>query len=102
MLALFAAALAVFYRICTRLFGSRPGNLVLLGLFGTSVLLVPSVLWFADALHKFPSSLASLIAIDAYLTYRYSGSRRALVLCAAMVGLGSLFYVKVLLVPLYL
>ena len=102
MLVLFAASLAMFHRICTRLFGARPGNLVLLGLFGTSVLLVPSVLWFADGLHKFPSSLASLIAIDAYLTYRRGGSRRALALCVAMVGLGSLFYVKALLVPLYL
>src|SRR3954451_9367026 len=102
MLALFAGSLAMFHRICTRLFGARPGNLVLLGLFGTSVLLAPTFLWFADGLHKFPSILASLIAIDAYLTYRRDGSRRALVLCAAMVGLGSLFYVKVLLVPLYL
>ena len=102
MLALFAGSLAMFHRICTRLFGSRPGNLVLLGLFGTSVLLAPTVLWFADGLHKFPSILASLIAIDAYLTYRREGSRRALALCVAMVALGSLFYVKVLLVPLYL
>src|SRR3954452_16811976 len=82
MLVLFAGSLAVFHRICTRLFGSRPGNLVLLGLFGTSVLLAPTVLWFADGLHKSPSSLASLIALDAYLTYRRDGSRRALVLCA--------------------
>lgn len=102
MLALFASSLAVFHHICTRLFGSRPGNLLLLGLFGTSVLLAPTVLWFADGLHKFPSMLASLIAIDAYLSYRRSGSRRALALCAGMVALGSLFYVKTLLVPLYL
>src|SRR3954469_25343681 len=102
MLALFAASLALFHRICTRLFGNRRENLVLLALFGTSVLLVPSFLWFADALHKFPSILASLIAIDAFLTYRREGRRRALVLCVLMVGAGSLFYVKVLLVPLYL
>src|SRR3954454_16851103 len=102
MLGLFAGSLAVFFRICTRLFGRRKANLVLLGLFGTSVLLVPSFLWFADALHKFPSILASLIAIDAFLTYRQDGKRRALVLCVGMVALGSLFYVKVLLVPLYL
>ncbi len=102
MLALFAGSLAMFHRICTRLFGHRRANLVLLGLFGTSVLLVPSFLWFADALHKFPSILASLIAIDAFLSYRRDGSRRALAVCVSMVALGSLFYVKVLLVPLYL
>jgi hypothetical protein len=102
MLVLFAASLAMFHRICNRLFGRRPANLVLLGLFGTSVLLVPSFLWFADALHKFPSILASLIAIDAFLSYRLEGKRRGLLLCVAMVSLGSLFYMKVLLVPLYL
>src|SRR3954447_12121430 len=42
MLMLFAASLALFHRICTRLFGNRRENLVLLALFGTSVLLVPS------------------------------------------------------------
>ena len=102
MLVLFAGSLAMFHRICERLVGNRRMNLALLGLFGTSVLLVPSFLWFADALHKFPSILASLIAIDSFLTYRRTGSRRALALCVGMVGLGSLFYVKVLLVPLYL
>src|SRR3954454_3345187 len=102
MLGLFAASLAVFHRICTRLFGNRPANLVLLGLFGTSVLLVPSFLWFADGVHKFPSILASLIAIDAYLVYRQEGKKRALLLCVAMISVGSLFYAKVLLVPLYL
>lgn len=102
MLVLFAGALAFFHRICTRLFGRRPSNLVLLGLFGTSVLLVPSFLWFADALHKFPSMLLSLIAIDAYLSYRAGGRRRALALCIGCISLGSLFYIKILLVPLYL
>src|SRR3954471_24511292 len=90
MLGLFAGSLAVFHRICTRLFGNRPANLVLLGLFGTSVLLVPSFLWFADGVHKFPSILASLIAIDSYLAYREEGKKRALLLCVAMVSVGSL------------
>src|SRR4051812_20134493 len=102
MLGLFAGSLAVFHRICGRLFGNRPANLVLLGLFGTSVLLVPSFLWFADAVHKFPSILASLVAIDAFITYMRERKRRALVLCVLMVGAGSLFYMKTLLVPLYL
>lgn len=102
MLALFAASLAVFHRICVRLFGPTRWNLLLLGLFGTSVLLVPSVLWLADAIHKFPSMLLSLVAIDAYLTYRVSGRRRALAVAVAAVALGSMFYAKALLVPLYL
>jgi hypothetical protein len=102
MLALFAASLALFHRICVRLFGRTRWNLLLLALFGTSVLLVPSVLWVADAIHKFPSMLLSLVAIDAYLTYRFTGRRRALAIVVAAVALGSLFYAKALLVPLYL
>ncbi|HVI16737.1 MAG TPA: hypothetical protein VM712_00065, partial [Gaiellales bacterium] len=102
MLALFAASLAIFNRICVRLFGPRPSNLVLLGLFGTSVLLVPSFLWLADGVHKFPSMLLCLLAIDAYLAYRLDGKRLALVVAVAAVSLASLFYVKALLVPLYL
>jgi hypothetical protein len=46
--------------------------------------------------------LLCLIAIDGYLAYRLEGRRRALVVAVAAVGLASLFYVKALLVPLYL
>jgi hypothetical protein len=102
MLVLFTASLALFHRICRRLFGSSPWNLILLLMFGTSLLLVPSFLWLADGIHKFPSVLLTLIAIDAYLTYRLEKRRSALAVCVAAVSLGSLFYVKTLLVPLYL
>jgi hypothetical protein len=53
-------------------------------------------------MHKLPSTFLSLLAIDAYLTYWRTRSRAALVLAVAAVSLGSLFYVKALLVPLYL
>ena len=102
MLVLFGASLALFHRICTRLFGRSHWNLLLLGLFGTSILLVPSFLWLADGIHKFPSVLLSLVAIDAYLTYRLEARRAALAVCVAAVGFASLFYAKALLVPLYL
>jgi hypothetical protein len=102
MLVLFGGSLFLLHRICRRLFGERRSNLVLVLLFGTSILLVTSFLWFSDGLHKLPSTFLSLLAIDAYLTYRLRGSRAALALSVAAVSLGSLFYVKVLLVPLYL
>ena len=102
MLVLFAGSLAMFLKICVRLFGRRPWNLALLLLFGTSVLLAPSFLWFADGVHKFPSVLLTLVAIDAYLAHRLDGRRRALWVAVAAVALASLFYVKALLVPLYL
>ncbi len=102
MLTLFLGSILLLYRICTRLFGQRRSNLLLVLLFGTSILLVTSFLWFADGLHKLPSTFFSLLAIDAYLTYRLKGSKAALALCVAAVSVGSLFYVKALLVPLYL
>lgn len=102
MLVLFLGSIVLLHRICTRLFGDRRSNLLLTLLFGTSILLVTSFLWFADGLHKLPSTFFSLLAIDAFLTYRFTRSRWALALCVASVSVGSLFYVKALLVPLYL
>jgi hypothetical protein len=102
MLVLFSGSILLLHRIFGRLFGPRRSNLVLVLLFGTSILLVTSFLWFSDGMHKLPSTFLSLLAIDAYLTYRLRRSRSALALSVAAVSLGSLFYVKVLLVPLYL
>jgi hypothetical protein len=102
LLALFAGSMLLLDRIFRKLFGERRSNLVLLLLFGTSILLVTSFLWFADGLHKLPSTFLSLLAIDTYLTHRRTRSKAALAVSVAAVSLGSLFYVKTLLVPLYL
>jgi hypothetical protein len=102
LLALFAGSILLLQRIFRQLFGERRSNLVLLLLFGTSILLVTSFVWFADGLHKLPSTFLSLLAIDAYLTHWRTRSRLALAVSVAAVSLGSLFYVKALLVPLYL
>src|SRR3954466_12839644 len=102
LLALFAGSILLLDRIFRRLFGERRSNLVLLLLFGTSILLVTSFLWFADGLHKLPSTFLSLLAIDTYLTYWRTRSKAALAVSVAAVSLGSLFYMKALLVPLYL
>jgi hypothetical protein len=102
LLALFAGSILLFNRILARLFGDRHSNLALLLLFATSILLVTSFLWFADGMHKLPSTFLSLLAIDAYLTYWKTRSKAALAMSVAAVSLGSLFYVKALLVPLYL
>jgi hypothetical protein len=102
MLAMFAGCMVLLHLICVRLFGQRASNLVVLALFGTSILMLTSFLWFAEGLHKLPSTLLSLLAVHAYLRHRLDGSRAALALAVAAVWLGALFYVKVLLVPLYL
>src|SRR5256714_8211001 len=102
LLALFAGSILLLHRIFRRLYGDRRSNLFLVLLFGTSILLVTSFLWFADGLHKLPSTFLSLLAIDAYLTYWQTRSKAALAVSVAGVSLGSLFYVKALLVPMYL
>jgi hypothetical protein len=102
LLALFAGSILLLNRIFRQLFGDRRSNLILLLLFATSILLVTSFLWFADGLHKLPSTFLSLLAIDTYLVYWRTRSKLALAVSVAAVSLGSLFYVKALLVPLYL
>jgi hypothetical protein len=102
MLALFAGCLVVLHMICRRLFGDRRSNLVVLLLFGSSAILVTSFMWLADGMHKLPSTFLSLVAIHAYLRHRLDRARFALAVSVAAVALGLLFYVKVLLVPLYL
>jgi hypothetical protein len=102
LLVLLGGSIFLLDRILRKLYGKRRTNVLLLLLFGTSILLVTSFLWFADGLHKLPSTFLSLLAVDAYLTYWKTRSKRALAIAVAAVALGSLFYVKVLLVPLYL
>ena len=102
LLALFAGSILLLHRIFGQLYGERHSNLLLLLLFATSILLVTSFLWFADGLHKLPSTFLSLLAIDTYLVYWRTRSKAALAVSVAAVSLGSLFYVKALLVPLYL
>jgi hypothetical protein len=102
LLVLMAGSIFLLNRILRKLYGERRTNLLLLLLFGTSILLVTSFLWFADGLHKLPSTFLSLLAVDAYLTYWKTRSKAALVVSVAAIALGSLFYVKVLLVPMYL
>jgi len=102
LLALFAGSILLLHRIFRQLYGERHSNLLLLLLFATSILLVTSFLWFADGLHKLPSTFLSLLAIDTYLVYWRTRSKAALAVSVAAVSLGSLFYVKALLVPLYL
>jgi hypothetical protein len=66
LLVLFAGSILLLHRILRKLYGERRTNLLLLLLFGTSILLVTSFLWFADGLHKLPSTFLSLLAVDAY------------------------------------
>ena len=102
LLACFAATLVVLHRVLTELVGKGAGPLVLTGLYGTSVLNVGLAQYWASGLQSLPSGVLSLLAVLFYLRYHRTRDRRLLVASAVCVGVALLFYVKPLLVPLYL
>jgi len=102
VLALFGGSIWLLHLICARLFGQRRSNLVVLVLFSTSLVLLTAFLWFPEGLHKLPSTFLTLLAIHSYLRYREDRSPATLALSVAAMSFGLLFYVKVILVPLYL
>jgi hypothetical protein len=77
-------------------------NLPLTFLFGANVYLSDVLSWWSAGAHRFPYILLSLLAIHAYLRYRNAGRRSLAVLCLAAFALALGFYVKALLIPIYI
>lgn len=102
LLCLFALSLLLLHQVLVELFGRGPGPVVLTVLYGTSIVHVGIVQWWASALQSLPSTVLSLASILAYLCYRRTHRRALLVASAAAVVIGLAFYIKPLLVPLYL
>ncbi len=102
LLACFAASLILLHEVLAELFGHGPGPLVLTVLYGTSLVQVGVAQWWASGLQSLPSTVLSLAAILAYLRYHRNGSRRMLVVSSMAFTVGLLFYIKPLLVPLYI
>jgi hypothetical protein len=102
LLVCLAASTVLLHRILARLSGGAWWVLVPTATFGASVVTLTAVQWWAAGLHSLPTAVLSLLAIDAWL--RWSDQRRAgaLALTVLAIILGSLFYVKAILVPLYL
>ena len=69
---------------------------------GLSLVYLPPFTWFAAGLHSIPAITATLASIHGYLCWRATSRRAWLVwsLGTMVVGLG--FYIKALLIPLYL
>ncbi len=102
LLACSAGSVLVLHRVLVELFGARRRVLLLTLLYATSVVHVGIVLWWNGGLLTLPAALLSLLAILGYLRFRRTGSRRALVLSVGALTLALLFYLKAVLVPLYL
>jgi hypothetical protein len=85
-----------------RLFGAPWWSYAVALWFGLSIVYMKSMGWFAASLLVIPPTFFGLAAIHAWIVWRQTGSRRWLWWSAAAVGLGLLFYLKVLLVPVYI
>lgn len=102
LLACFAGSALLVYLLLIEMFGTGPGPLLLTLLYGTSLVHVEVAQWWSAALHSLPAGLLTLLALYTYVRYHRTGSRRLLALSVAALAVGLLFYIKTLLVPLYL
>ncbi len=88
-------------RILRLLFGARWWTLAVAFAYGISIVISPALQWFSAGVLILPSTTFSLAAIHAYLCWWRTGRRAWLVWSALAVTGGLLFYIKALLVPLY-
>jgi hypothetical protein len=91
------ASAACLWMLCT-VFGRRPEVLLPLGLYLTSAINMPALMWWAAGLNQVPLQAVFFAAVA--LGVRYLRTRRPLwlLLTTLVVGLGLLCYVKALLV----
>ncbi|MBW3641298.1 MAG: hypothetical protein KY447_00125 [Actinobacteria bacterium] len=102
LLACLGGSVLVVFRILTTLFEPGLGSLALTFLYGTSVVHVGVTQWWSAGLQSLPSGLLSLVCILTWLHFVRTGSRRAIAVSVLSLAAALLFYVKPVLVPLYL
>lgn len=80
------------------LFGPRWGVLGLLGLHATSALTAPATMWWAAALNQLPLLIVWYAAVATWVRYLRGRSHPWLAATLLILAVGTLFYVKTLLV----
>ncbi|MGH9189766.1 MAG: hypothetical protein ACRD0Q_07010 [Acidimicrobiales bacterium] len=95
-------SLALFHRLVAELCRPGAGPLVVTLLYGVSVTQVAVVQWWASGLDRVPATIFSFVATLAYVRFFRTGSKRLLALSLAALAVALLFYVKPVLVPVYL
>jgi hypothetical protein len=93
-----ALASAACLWMLVSLFGPRWGVLAPLGLYLTSVLTLPALMWWAAGINQIPLQAAFFVAVTAWVRHLRSGRRRWLFLVVGTVAFGLLCYVKALLI----
>jgi hypothetical protein len=102
MLVGFAATLIMFHRLLAEFFGAGPGPLLLTLAYGVSTIHVGTLNWWASGLDRVPATFLTFVSITAYVRFVRTGARRSLVASLGAMAVALLFYVKPVLVPVYL
>ncbi|MFP5317162.1 MAG: hypothetical protein ACLGI2_02580 [Acidimicrobiia bacterium] len=98
----FALSLVLFQRILAELFGAGLGSYLFTLAFGFSMVHVGVTQWWASGLDRVPATVLSFLSIWAYLRWYRSRAWPWLGVSLVAVGLGLLFYIKPIFVPVYL
>lgn len=83
-----------------KLFGNRPLILVPLAFYLFSALSVPSLTWYAAMINQLPLHTCIFLGVLAHVTYLRTRRYRYAVLATLATGLGMLFYVKAIALPM--
>jgi hypothetical protein len=102
LLACQAVSAVLLQRVLTLLFGRTWWTYALAFTWAISVAYLPSFMWFAGGVNRIPAITATLASIHGYLCWRATGRRLWIAWSVGAVLLGLGFYLKALLIPLYL
>jgi len=91
-----AASFACLWMLVT-LFGVRWGIVGLLGIYLTSALTMPALMWWAAALNQVPAQLVFFCAVSCWVRHARTGRRRWLLGTLLALTFGLMVYVKVVL-----
>jgi hypothetical protein len=97
-----AVSAVLLQRILTLLFGRVWWTYALALAWAISAIYLPSLMWFAAGAHSITGITATLASIHGYLCWRATGRPAWLVWSLVAIAIGIGFYVKALLIPLYL
>jgi hypothetical protein len=99
---LHAITVALIQRVLALVFGSRWWTYVLAFAYSLSIILLPSFEWFSGGLGRFVLSAMTLASLHGYLCWRQTRRWPWLAWSVAAMCIALSFYVKGLLIPVYL
>ncbi|MGC9975055.1 MAG: hypothetical protein ABSC36_06710, partial [Gaiellaceae bacterium] len=102
MLVFFVGSVLLFQACLDLLFGRRWVTLTLTFLFASSLFWVPQFDWLASGAHQVPATFFTLAAFYCYLRYAYDSRRLWIALSAIAMCAALLFFIKPLLLLIYL